>query len=201
MRKSAPVWLGLAVAVCAGMVAVLQWPRAVVPVPSRPVVAGEKGGPASRADPLAAHPPVAPPDAAVQPPVDADSDTGAALPAAGSRPPRPPAGAPRAQADTPPDSQRARRVLDDLQFALRDYRTAVGGNPVGTNAEITAALLGDNARQVKVALPEGAAVNALSEMCDPWGTPYFFHQLSATRMEIRSAGPDRQMWTADDVAL
>lgn len=104
------------------------------------------------------------------------------------------------RAEATPDSHGARRVLDDLHFVFRDYRTAVGGNPVGTNAEITGALLGDNVGQVKVALPDGATVNGRGEMCDPWGTPYFFHQLSGTRMEIRSAGPDRQMWTADDVA-
>jgi len=34
---------------------------------------------------------------------------------------------------------------------------------------------------------------------DPWGTPYFFHQLSGKEMEIHSAGPDKMMWTADDL--
>jgi hypothetical protein len=38
-------------------------------------------------------------------------------------------------------------------------------------------------------------------MCDRWGTPYFFHQVSKTEMEIRSAGPDRRMWTGDDSQL
>ena len=36
---------------------------------------------------------------------------------------------------------------------------------------------------------------------DPWGTPYFFHQLSSTEMEIRSAGPDKRLWTDDDVVV
>ena len=85
-----------------------------------------------------------------------------------------------------------------LQLEAQQLTTR--GNPVGTNAEITGALLGDNIGQVKVALPVGATVNGRGEMCDLWGTPYFFHQLSGTRMEIRSAGPDRRLWTADDVA-
>lgn len=71
-------------------------------------------------------------------------------------------------------------------------------NPVGTNAEITKALLGDNLKQVKVPIPAGSSVNGEGELCDRWGTPYFFHQLSAKEMEIRSAGPDRKMWTSDD---
>jgi hypothetical protein len=42
-------------------------------------------------------------------------------------------------------------------------------------------------------------VNGDGELVDPWGTPYFFHQLSGTDMEIRSAGPDKTMWTDDDL--
>ena len=102
----------------------------------------------------------------------------------------PPAAAP------PPD---LRGEIGAVQSALRDFRTALGGNPVGTNAEITKALLGDNLKQIKIPVPPGSQLNGQGELCDRWGTPYFFHQLSATRMEIRSAGPDRQMWTPDDV--
>jgi hypothetical protein len=42
-------------------------------------------------------------------------------------------------------------------------------------------------------------INARGELVDYWGTPFFFHQLSGTEMEIRSAGPDRVMWTVDDL--
>ena len=100
-------------------------------------------------------------------------------------------------ADAPPPDLRAE--IGAVQSALRDFRTALGGNPVGTNAEITKALLGDNLKQIKIPVPPGSQLNGQGELCDHWGTPYFFHQLSATRMEIRSAGPDRQMWTPDDV--
>lgn len=102
---------------------------------------------------------------------------------------------------TPADRENTSRVIDNIQFALRDYRTAIGGNPVGSNAEITSSLLGNNLKQVKIPLPDGVTVNGLGEMCDPWGSPYFFHQQSGTKMEIRSAGPDRKMWTPDDVMM
>ena len=92
-----------------------------------------------------------------------------------------------------------RDEIEVVQTALRDFRTALGGNPVGTNAEITKALLGDNLKQIKIPVPTGSQLNGQGELCDRWGTPYFFHQISAARMEIRSAGPDRQMWTGDDV--
>lgn len=108
---------------------------------------------------------------------------------------------PAAKPITPADRDNTLRVLDNIQFALRDYRSALGENPVGTNAEITSSLLGNNRKQAKVPLPEGANVNAAGEMLDLWGTPYFFHQQSATKMEIRSAGPDRKMWTPDDLGM
>ena len=41
--------------------------------------------------------------------------------------------------------------------------------------------------------------NERGELTDAWGTPYFFHQLSGTEMEIHSAGPDRRMFTGDDL--
>ena len=75
------------------------------------------------------------------------------------------------------------------------------GNPVGTNAEITAALTGRNQLRLAIVPPDHPAINAERELCDRWGTPFFFHAESATRMEIRSAGPDRKMWSEDDIAF
>ena len=75
------------------------------------------------------------------------------------------------------------------------------GNPVGTNAEITAALTGRNQLKLELIPPDHPAINPQGELCDRWGTPFFFHAESATRMEIRSAGPDRKMWSDDDVVL
>lgn len=92
---------------------------------------------------------------------------------------------------------RVRAELEEVRFLLRDYRAACGENPVGNNAEIAGALAGGNARRARF-LPDDARRNAAGELLDPWGTPYFFHQLSAREMEIRSAGPDRRMWTEDD---
>jgi len=75
------------------------------------------------------------------------------------------------------------------------------GNPVGSNAEITAALAGKNKLHLALIPPRHPAINKAGELCDRWGTPFFFHAESGTRMEIRSAGPDKKMWTADDVVL
>ena len=101
-------------------------------------------------------------------------------------------------AETP---EAVREAMDNVQFALRDYRTVLGENPIGTNAEITKSLTGDNLKQVKIPIPQGSSLNGEGEMCDRWGTPYFFPQLSGKQMEIHSAGPDRKMGTADDVVV
>lgn len=91
--------------------------------------------------------------------------------------------------------------LENVQMILRDFRTAFGENPVGSNAEITSALTGNNLKQIRLPIPNGSSVNAEGEMCDRWGTPYFFHQLSGKKMEIHSAGPDRMMGTGDDLVV
>ena len=75
------------------------------------------------------------------------------------------------------------------------------GNPVGNNPEITAVLTGKNKLRLALIPPDHPAVNRDGELCDRWGTPFFFHSESASKMEIRSAGPDKKMWTEDDVVL
>ncbi len=114
----------------------------------------------------------------------------------------PPAGQPptteTATSISPQQRQLVLDAIDNLQFNFRDFSAALGSNPVGTNTEITAALLGDNLKQIKLPIPEGSTRNAQGELCDPWDSPWFFHQLSGTQMEIRSAGPDRIHYTQDD---
>ncbi len=91
------------------------------------------------------------------------------------------------------------RLLNDL---FMHYRSAVrDDNPVGDNADITAVLTGRNRLGFAFIPKDHPAINANGELCDRWGTPYFFHQLSGEEMEIRSAGPDRKLWTADDEVL
>ncbi len=91
--------------------------------------------------------------------------------------------------------------LDNVQFMLRDFRALTHGNPEGTNAEIMKSVMGGNGNQVRLGPPQGQTLNEQGELVDRWGTPYFFHQLSKDEMEIRSAGPDRKMWTTDDVVM
>jgi hypothetical protein len=154
-------------------------PEAIPAIPANP--------PATTPTPLSAVaniPPTAPGTAPLPPP---DPDTTA---------PTPPT-----EPLIPATSEAVREAMDGVQFALRDFRTVLGENPVGSNAEITRALTGDNLKQVKIPIPPGSSLNGAGEMCDRWGTPYFFHQLSGKQMEIRSGGPDQQLHTDDDIVV
>ena len=146
-----------------------------------------------------------PPDPAVPSPHILTPATPAPLPPGPVTPPPipaddPPAPPPAVEPRPPLESVQAEVLadIDDLQLVVRDYRTALGGNPIGNNAEIVKQLLGDNLKQAKHPLPPGTTLNGQGELCDRWGTPLFFHQVSRDKMEIRSAGPDRKMWTPDD---
>ena len=92
------------------------------------------------------------------------------------------------------------RIVHEMIAAFRTNFPR-NGNPVGSNAEITAALSGRNALHVAFIAPDHPAINRDGELCDRWGTPFFFHAESGTRLNIQSAGPDKKRHTADDIML
>lgn len=93
-------------------------------------------------------------------------------------------------------------VLENLRGVFRQYLLRFHENPVGDNAEITQVLNGGNPKQVIFLQPDdGLRVNSRGQLVDNWGTPFFFHSLSRSEMEIRSAGPDQKLWTVDDLVM
>lgn len=98
----------------------------------------------------------------------------------------------------------ANRSIDDDLKAVNEIFTAwllalrPEGVPIGENREVTTALTGDNRLGMAFVPRDHPAINARGELCDRWGTPFRFHPLSRTQMEIRSAGPDRRFGTPDD---
>jgi hypothetical protein len=89
-------------------------------------------------------------------------------------------------------------ALQAVEQLLYFYRQALGENPVGQNEDIVAALLGENPKRAAY-LPADTPAIKDGKLLDAWGTPYWFHPVSRDRMEIRSAGPDRELFTNDDL--
>jgi hypothetical protein len=94
-------------------------------------------------------------------------------------------------------------AADDLAVLanlLQEYRRNHGGNPVGDNSEITAALRGTNPKNLGYLANDVASlIDRDGCLTDRWGQPYFFHAQSGQHMEIRSAGPDGILHNADDL--
>ncbi|MFM9081439.1 MAG: hypothetical protein ACKOTE_15145 [Opitutaceae bacterium] len=92
------------------------------------------------------------------------------------------------------------RDLEIVSQVFEAWRTNFPreGNPVGENAEITRALTGANRLEFALIPPKHPSINSAGELCDRWGTPFRFHQISGEEMEIRSAGPDRRFANEDD---
>jgi hypothetical protein len=84
-------------------------------------------------------------------------------------------------------------VINYLQSAPHSIRP-----PLGTNDEITRALM-DRDALGESAIPASHPAVVSGQLVDRWGSPWFFHQLAADLIEVRSAGPDRKLFTADDV--
>lgn len=126
----------------------------------------------------------------VQPRAQAVPGTAAAV----AIPPAGPAQPPE-MTDVPPET-----AVENMSRAIHQYGQMFGGNPVGTNPEITKQLNGGNPKHINfITAAAGMRVDDSGELVDPWGTPYFFHQISGSDTEIRSAGPDKIMYTADDI--
>jgi hypothetical protein len=91
-------------------------------------------------------------------------------------------------------------IVGSLIAAYRSFYPQKG-NPVGDNRDLVQTFQGGNPNGIILLPPTHRALNAAGELCDRWGTPFLFHAESGTRMEVRSAGPDKQRGTADDVAM
>lgn len=95
----------------------------------------------------------------------------------------------------------ARDDLQDLAGVLARYRESHRAYPAfADNAQLVNALAGANPARAPY-LPRDLAVidSDTGELRDRWGTPYFFHALGRDALEIRSAGPDREFYTSDDL--
>ena len=92
--------------------------------------------------------------------------------------------------------------LDVIESMFDQYKWAYKFLPEGgENSELTAALTGQNPKKVIFLQPGSVPMNAEGELLDRWGTPYHFHKISDQIIDIVSAGPDRRLWSGDDLSL
>lgn len=93
------------------------------------------------------------------------------------------------------------RDLAILQEGISSFAMLVKNDdlPTGSNAMCVDALRGNNKSGIRFLREDHPMLNADGELIDRWGTPVYFHAVSAQNIGLRSAGPDKLMWTDDDV--
>lgn len=100
------------------------------------------------------------------------------------------------------DEHGPQRDLEVVAEFLETYARATGGQPIGDNADITAAISGTQyPGQKGRVFPQNHRAVKNGKLVDRWGEPLWFHPNSGNSMEIRSAGPDKQLFTPDDVIV
>lgn len=105
----------------------------------------------------------------------------------------------RGYADTnlPPENDLTlmSRLMENALLLLK----SAGNRPLSANEDWADLLRGKNGAREAFLPAQHVALNEAGQLIDRWKSPLFFHALGAGRYEIRSAGPDGAMWTADDL--
>lgn len=86
-------------------------------------------------------------------------------------------------------------LLTDCQLIIKNFDTFF----LPDNEAITSFLRGANPERIAWISPDHSSVNQEGELLDRNGIPVSFHRESSSKIQIRSAGKDRVMWTSDDV--
>ncbi len=92
--------------------------------------------------------------------------------------------------------------VDCVHALLRQYLRILKnrrGRPLGDISDLALVLTGKNPMDLALLPPDHPTLSKDGRLVDRWGTAYFLHPESAGRFEIRSAGPDRKLFTADDL--
>lgn len=73
--------------------------------------------------------------------------------------------------------------------------------PIGGNDDFAAALRGENPNREVFVHTGNPVFSAGGLLIDRWGSPLVVHPLAWRQLELRSAGPDRVPYNADDLVL
>jgi hypothetical protein len=104
-----------------------------------------------------------------------------------------------ASPETPPidDLKKLHNVLSGYFSVVKDLTRF----PIGGNEDLAACLLGENINRQPFIRPNHPILNEDRMLIDRWGTPFSIHPEAARDLTIRSAGPDTEMFTEDDLII
>jgi hypothetical protein len=102
-----------------------------------------------------------------------------------------------ARADLPPenDLMLMSRLMDNSLLLLK----SAANRPLSANEDWAGLLRGQNGARERFLPDSHIALDPRGQLVDRWRSPLFFHALGSGRFELRSAGPDRRLWTEDDI--
>jgi hypothetical protein len=92
--------------------------------------------------------------------------------------------------------------LTSLAHLMNNFSLLVKSSadrPMSANEDWAAAFRGLNPAHERFLPDTHVALAAQGRLIDRWGTPLFFHALGNHRFDLRSAGPDKKLWTDDDI--
>jgi len=102
-----------------------------------------------------------------------------------------------AETNLPPENDLTlmSRLMENSLLLLK----SAANRPLSANEDWADLFRGKNAAHEEFLPVQHVALNDRGQLVDRWQTPLFFHALGNGRYEIRSAGPDKAMWTGDDL--
>ncbi|MCW1884351.1 hypothetical protein OKA04_06380 [Luteolibacter flavescens] len=100
---------------------------------------------------------------------------------------------------TPPidDLRKIHRVTSGYFSVVKDASRF----PIGGNADLAAALRGENPNREVFVRDGNPIFSGDGLIIDRWGSPVIVHPEGWKQIELRSAGPDKTAYTADDLVL
>jgi hypothetical protein len=87
------------------------------------------------------------------------------------------------------------RLMENSLLLLK----SAANRPLSANEDWADLFRGKNGAREQFLPSQHIALNAEGKLVDRWAMPLFFHALGGGRYEIRSAGPDKKLWTSDDL--
>jgi len=89
-------------------------------------------------------------------------------------------------------------LLEILRFYRMEFDTFPAGQE---NRDIMNALTGNNPGKLPIFPRKHPRIDRSGNLLDAWGKPFVFHPVSSQYLEVRSHGPDGEIFTSDDIVV